>query len=502
MTPTPTRTATVTPTATRTATVTPTATRTATVTPTATRTATMTPTATRTATVTPTPVPTPTATPTRTATPVPTATPTFTAATTTPTDGATPAATASGESTPTVTAESTTTASVTPEVSATPEQTATPESTMTPTLETATPAPSATPAPGSCGDGHLDAGETCDGSDDAACPTLCTATCACPAFYELPLDGWSRWQGDGIWSVESDGGTPVLQTQASTVPTTGFGIAYPASDDLGVTYPILAVTLAGDGAFVVEVAARGSKGPERVLAYGSDGGIPILSKRRASMPLGASVDGTQHTFYRDLDADLRSAFGVGFAQVSQVRVYGDVRVSHVFLAGGDIAGRGAVRAQSLALQLDRFGVRGRGVVIGETTDPAINGVTLDTAAGSALVTLPRAPSDTLVAPFQTLSFLLRNDAGFVVDLRVRSSDGRTRRVRFDSHAAAARVGSRNAVLPFVTAAVPGSSFRLVTLDASAGVTTIDPNLTVRGILAIRMRGMFEIGDPVLQDCVD
>ncbi|MGB9675267.1 MAG: NEW3 domain-containing protein, partial [Candidatus Nanoarchaeia archaeon] len=37
-----------------------------------------------------------------------------------------------------------------------------------------------TPAPGKCGNKIKEAGEDCDGTDDAACPGLCTTTCKCP----------------------------------------------------------------------------------------------------------------------------------------------------------------------------------------------------------------------------------------------------------------------------------------------------------------------------------
>jgi hypothetical protein len=396
-------------------------------------------------------------------------------------------------------------ATPTPAVTPTLDE-ATATSAATPTSDGSTPVPTATPASGSCGDGHVDAGETCDGGDDAACPTVCTAVCACPAFYELPLDGWSRRQGDGTWTVETDGGVRVLRTQASTTPATGFGIAFPSSDDLGVAYPMLAVTLAADGDFVVEVAVQASTGPERVLAYGSGGGVAIMRRRRVSVPLHLAVtDGRQHTFYRDLGADLQAAFGSTFVQVSQVRIYGNVGASHVLLAERDGSGRNVIRPESIVLPLDGWAMRGRGLAVAQSNDPAVDGQTLrvDPSAGSALATLPPAASDTLVAPFQTLSFLVRNEVGFSVELRIRSSDGRSRRLRFDDHVATPRTSNNSAILPLATpSAVPGSSFRLVTLDLSAGLAAMNPSLTMQGVLAIRMRGSFEIGDLVLQDPTD
>ncbi|MBI3767688.1 MAG: hypothetical protein HY271_04220 [Deltaproteobacteria bacterium] len=550
VTPTATRTATptATPTATRTVTptVTPTATRTVTptVTPTATRTVTptVTPTATRTATPTATAVPTASATvtatavataiptstvettatvtptsastdvPTSTATltvEVPTATPTATiAATATSTSDAstpTPTQTATATATTTPTPTATATATSTPMQSATPTPTATIAATATSTAGDSPPTPTATPGPDTCGNGHVEVGETCDGGDDAACPTLCTSTCTCPAFYALPLYGWSRWQGDGTWNIETDAGDPILLTEALATPTTDFGIDYPSSDDLGVPYPFLAATLAGDGAFVVEVVVRPSKGPERVLAYVSDDSVTTVCKHRVSLPLGADAgDGTRRTFYRDLAADVQAAFGATFLEVSQVRVYGNVRVSHLLLAAGDSERRSAATAPSLELPVSGWKMRGSGLAVVQVSDAAVDGPTLkaDPASGPALATFPKASTDTLVAPFETLSFLVRDEQGLAVELGVRSSDGRSRKLRFDARVTTPRSSSRSAVLPLVTTAVPGSAFRLATLDLAQGLATIDPSLTVKGAFVIRIRGTFQVGDIILRDPVE
>lgn len=527
-TPTPTRTATpvrtATATATRTATKTPTPTRTATVTPIPTRTATatLTPTPTKTATVTATITPTrtaiATARTTTTATPIPTTTATTTVtqtATPVPTSTVTITSTATRTSTPVVSA----TASGTPVVSSTPTPTTTDAPSATPTstrtvsttatplptaTQLATPVPTATPA-GTCGDGKLDAGELCDGADDAACPTLCTAACTCPDFYALPLEGWSRLQGEGTWDVELDGADRVLRTRAAVTPTTDFAIDYPNSGDLGVAYSYLALTLAADGDFVTEVVVRAAKGPEYVLAYASGGGVPTARKRRVTMPLGSEAsDGTKRTFYRDLAADLQGAFGAVFEHVTQVRVYGDTRVAHTLLAAGDPQGRSAVAGASLTLPVSDWKMRGRGLALQQTSDPAVEGQTLsaDPSSGPAVVTFPAANRANLVARFQNLSFLVRNELGFAVELRVRSSDGRPKTLRFDERVSIAHASRRRAVMPLVTATVPGSEFRLASLDLREALAAIDPSLSIDGVLVVRMRGNFEVADFVLTDPVD
>ena len=49
---------------------------------------------------------------------------------------------------------------------------------------TATPGPTATPS--NCGNGTIDPGEACDGSDDAMCPGLCQPDCTCGSPCVLP----------------------------------------------------------------------------------------------------------------------------------------------------------------------------------------------------------------------------------------------------------------------------------------------------------------------------
>ncbi len=58
------------------------------------------------------------------------------------------------------------------------------------TAPTSTPQPTSTPGPTStpadCGNGTVDPGETCDGTDDAACPGLCQPSCTCGTACALP----------------------------------------------------------------------------------------------------------------------------------------------------------------------------------------------------------------------------------------------------------------------------------------------------------------------------
>jgi hypothetical protein len=525
-----------TPTATRTATVTPTATVTATSTQTPMPTKTANPTRTRTVTPTRTMTPTPvatatttaTATPLRTSTPTASATATLTASapasatvtvtlTATPrptrtprptaTETAVPTTTRTATAVPTTTTMPTVTATATPAATARPTATQLTTATANPTdaAPNATGTPTAAPTPGgSCGNGVVDAGEACDGTDDAACPTLCSAACTCPAFVALPLDGWTLWQGAGTWNVTDDpkADVPVLETQAAAAPATDFGVAYPADGSLQITYPLLAATLAGDGDFTVEVVVQPLQGPPRVLSYASGDGLPTVRKRQVQTPLGAAApaDGQQHTFYRNLAADVWTAFGAAFVRVTQVRVYGDVRVERVMLAAAPLAMRSAEQPDSVPVPLDGWASPGRRIMVGHSNDPAVDGPTLATDPGAGTIaTYPPAHAETLVAPFQVLSLLVRNSALLRIDVRVRTSDGRTRLARFDKRATAARTTDLQGVFPLGTQPVAGSTFRLATLDLGDAVARMHPGLAVKGVLAIRLRGAFEIADLLLQD---
>ena len=61
-----------------------------------------------------------------------------------------------------------------------------PTPTATPTPTPGAPTPTATATASSCGNGTVNPGEDCDGSDDAACPGLCQSDCTCGAPCVLP----------------------------------------------------------------------------------------------------------------------------------------------------------------------------------------------------------------------------------------------------------------------------------------------------------------------------
>jgi hypothetical protein len=417
---------------------------------------------------------------------------------------------------PTTTATSTAARTAIPTATTTRAPTSAATSTTTPALTApATPTPIATPDGDKCGNGTLDHGETCDADQDAACPTLCTATCKCPKFYALPLQGWTRAHGDGTWGVDvgsalqrtADSSSrdaaddlPILYTVAAETPATAFGIAYPARSDLGVPYSVLALTIGGDEEFAVEVDVRAATGPKRTLAYTAADGVPTVRRHDARFPLGHEVaSGELGIVYRDLAADLRAAFGVAFAEVEQVRLLGSVRAAHILLASPEV-GRGAAVTAALTGPLDGWVKRGSGASVVHGYDATIDAATVR-AARPVMLDYP-SPREVLLARYRTLSFAVRDHARFSAEVRIRTAEGRTRVLRYDERTTEPRRGLRRAVLPLVTTPIGGSDFSLATLDLATDVAALDPGATIDGVLSIRLRGRFEIADVILQDRVD
>jgi hypothetical protein len=58
------------------------------------------------------------------------------------------------------------------------------------------------------------------------------------------------------------------------------------------------------------------------------------------------------------------------------------------------------------------------------------------------------------------------------------------------------------VLPLVTSAVAGTNFRIATLDLAGDAAALAPGAALEGVLSLRLRGGFEIGDIVLEDRID
>ncbi len=485
-------------------TVTPTPTRTSTATVTVTATPIPTATPTVTATVTAIPTATTTVTVTATATPIPTATPTVTVtATATPIPTATATVTVTATATPIPTA----TATVTVTATATPIPTATATETVTAT-GTSTPVPSATatPATAACGNGQRESAEQCDGADADSCGGLCLPDCTCASSYRFPFEQWTASRTAGTWSVaasDRDSSGPVLVT--ATEIGTEFSIAYPPRATLAVPMPLVSFTVRAGEAFTVALTVQATDGRDYVLAYSADDGVPTTHRRTATFPLGSAVRGAAfQTTIRDLAADLQTGFGVDFAAVDQAELAGAMEIAELtlFATGGVEV---PMRAAELGLPLTGWSKRGSGTLELDANDPDLDGPTLIAVPRNA--DRPRIAADfpasrhALAAAFRTLSLVVQTDGAFAIEVDVRLADGEASLV-YESGIASLMVRRSRLTVPLTLVPIAGSPYQLATLDLDADVRSGLPGADLRGILNVRLRGPFQVGDIVLQDPID
>jgi hypothetical protein len=292
----------------------------------------------------------------------------------------------------------------------------------------------------------------------------------------------------------------VLVTTTAAAPSTAFGIAYPVTETLGVGLPILGFTVRDGDAFDVEVVVRPSAGKLRTLRYTGRDGVPTARRRTGVFPIGSAVhDGVLRTTYRDLAADLRSAFGLAFARVEQVRLYGDLTVARVMLAAP--AGVGDVvepAPATLRLPTSGWESHGRGIVQ-ESFEPMLDALTLTAApedpSGAGLrVAYPALRDGRLVATSQTLSFLVRDERRFTVRVRIRPQSGPSIVLRYRS---AEHTGG--SALPLTLRPVAGTPYQLATLELAEDLARVRPGATLAAVIGIRLDGGFRVGDVELRD---
>ena len=434
----------------------------------------------------------------------PTATPTLTR-TATPTRTATATVTTTRTATPIPTATAAPT--VTTTRTATPIPTATATVTATATLvSTPVPSATATPTSASCGNDKRESAEQCDGADANSCAGLCLPDCTCAASYRFPFEGWTEGRTAGTWSVaanDPESGGPVLTT--ATDHGTKFSIAYPPRTTLAVPMPLVSFTVRAVEASTVALTVQATDGRNYVLAYSAVEGVPTTHRRTATFPLGSAVRGPAfQTTIRDLAADLQTAFGVDFAAVEQAELAGamDVAELTLFAPGGVEV---PTPAAELVLPLTGLSKRGSGSLELHANDPDLDGPTLSAIPRNA--DRPRiaadfpASHDDLAAAFRTLSLVVRNDGALAIEVDVRLAEGHASLV-YESGIASLTVRGSRLTVPLTLVPIDGSPYELVTLDLAADLRRGLPDADLRGILNVRLRGPFQVGDIVLQDRID
>jgi hypothetical protein len=392
-------------------------------------------------------------------------------------------------------------------VTATPTVGRTPVASDTPPANKPTIA--ATPSAGeTCENGRVDEGEECDGNADGACPTLCLSDCSCPRYFEVPLDGWVRSSGRGTWTVrrdDRDAPGPVLVTRTEMIPSTGFAIRYPSDGSLDLKFPFLAFTMRSTGGSSLEVEVRPTRGPVRMLVYEASDKPPALRKRRAVFPIGTDASGQFRTVHRDLAADLEAAFGLVLASVERVELHGSVTVSSIMFADRGDAERTAA-SDSLSLPLERWSQRGRGQIFQNEYDPTLGGSTLrsepSALKGALELSYPPRSGASLIAGFRTLSFAVRDEAMFWVEITLRTSDGKSSKLRYQTELSKPRIRHRRALLPLVLRDMEGSPYKLAIVDLAGDLAMATPEAAIDSVLGIRLHGRFRVGDVVLTDPIE
>jgi hypothetical protein len=297
----------------------------------------------------------------------------------------------------------------------------------------------------------------------------------------------------------------VLVTKTEMIPSTGFAIGYPPRGSLDLKFPFLAFTMRSTGGSSLEVAVRPANGRACVLAYQASDGRPTLRKRRAVFPIGADASGQFRTVHRDLAADLEAAFGLALASVDRVQLRGSVTVSSIMFADRGDAEWTAAR-DSLSVPLAGWSQRGQGQIFQNEYDPTLGGPTLRSEpgalAGAPQLSYPPRSGTSLIAGFRTLSFVVRDEATFWVEITLRTSDGKSNKLRYQTELSEPRIRHRRALLPLVLREMEGSPYRLAIVDLAGDLAMATPEAAIDNVLAIRLQGKFRVGDIVLTDPIE
>jgi len=129
-------------------------------------------------------------------------------------------------------------------------------------------------------------------------------------------------------------GRPGRVLRATTSQGTGFGIVYPTSGSLNLPLRDLSVWIKDSNWFYFYVRVHATNGSDYYIQYKPSNGSPYPSGSYAIVPVGSQyADGTWHELRRDLDADLRSVFGVGVEQVLGIYIRGDYDLDELTLIG-------------------------------------------------------------------------------------------------------------------------------------------------------------------------
>ena len=368
-----------------------------------------------------------------------------------------------------------------------------------------------------CGNGRREAGEDCDGADDAQCPGRCRIDCACPIVVELPLTGWSPLDDASTSRLveDADAGTVALAVTDASVgadtSATTPGVAYPETPTLGLALSQLAFSARATAPFDVEVAVTSVDDTPYTLVYraadadpGAAPGLPVVTAAdgRAVFALGAVMAaGEVGSTYRDLAVDLNAAFGAALASVDQVRVRGRVEVFRVAVASD--RGPGEDTAAELALPVGGWDESGRGTVDERVDDAALPGLTLvadsSSRQGSLLRLTYPAGATARLLPFGTLAFAVRDADAFAVHVKGVTASGDPVDLDYAADHTTPTLRLVRGALPLRVVPRAANPYGDARIDVAGDVAAIDAAESLAAITSVTFIGNFTVGDVRLRD---
>ncbi len=326
-------------------------------------------------------------------------------------------------------------------------------------------------------------------------------TAAPTDVYRFPLSGWRTGKSKGTWQLAFD---PDLARDALvTASDQGdkLTVLYPARADLAVRLPIATFLVNPSATGTMGLFVRATNGRTYWLRYKVGAGVPSVWRQSAWIPLGAAMPpDAWRSATRDLADDLYALFGATFVEVEQAELSGTVALAELTLS--DVTTPDPTAAAEMPLPLDAGSVRTRGPAVRYEYDAAMGGPTMVAASATrarTVVDVPAAPRR-LAAPFGALSFVLANDDGFTVDVRVTTSVG-TVVLRYDGATTVPAGHDRRLRLPLTREPVPGSDLDLVTLDMASDVAAAIPGAVLENVARVRLGGRFEIGGARFEDAL-
>jgi hypothetical protein len=169
-------------------------------------------------------------------------------------------------------------------------------------------------------------------------------------YADSPLNhNWHIYAGSGTLATVTGSGRPGRVLRATTSEGTGFGIRYPPSGSLDLPLRDVSVWIKDTNTFYFYVQVHATDGN----MYEPTSGSPYPSGSYAIVPVGTQYkDGTWRELRQDLDADLRTVFGVGVEYVRHFCIRGNYDLDELMPIGREERSYYYTRGQRIATRRD------------------------------------------------------------------------------------------------------------------------------------------------------